>query len=210
MGRPWTARVAPGCKPTANPVLDDRRMLDHVTRPIDELAGRPVAASLDELLAGATRRAPMLHGDSKSGVGFERMVIEGQPHVLKHVHIDDDWTMRFFGETTCIPLEVWRTGLIDVLPERIDHTIVGVAAGVGRDGLGAALLMRDASPELIPAGDHPVPLAQHHQLIDDMAAIAARSWGWSGHPALLPFANRWLPFGEDAMADEAARGFPNE
>jgi hypothetical protein len=171
---------------------------------------RPVAVSLDELLAGATDREPMLHSDSKSGVAFERMLIDGVPHVLKCVHIDDDWTMRFFGETTCVPLEVWRTGMVDVLPERIDHTIVAVAEGIGRDGLGAALLMRDVGTELLAAGDELVTLAQHGQLIDDMAALAARTWEWSGHPSLLPFANRWLPFGDATMADEERRGWPND
>src|SRR5438045_5313337 len=82
------------------------------------LTPRPVAASVDELLAGATERHPFAHSDSKSGVGFERVTIDGKSHVLKHVHIDNDWTMRFFHETTCIPLEVWRVGLMDVLPER--------------------------------------------------------------------------------------------
>lgn len=187
-------------------------MLERVTPDASALrpVPRPVASSLDELLAGVTDRTPMLHSDSKSGVGFERVVIDGVPHVLKHVHVDDDWTMRSFAETTCIPLEVWRTGMIDVLPERIDHTIAGVAGGLGRDGLGAALLMRDAGAELLPPGDDPVPLEQHRQLLDDMAALAARTWGWAGHPALLPYGNRWLPFGEAAMADEAARGFPDE
>jgi hypothetical protein len=85
-----------------------------------------------------------------------------------------------------------------------------VAGGLGRDGLGAAVLMRDASSELLPAGDDPVTVDQHLQLVDGMAALAARTWGWLGHPALLPFGNRWLPFGEVAMADEAARGWPNE
>ena len=184
-------------------------MMSRYVTGLDPVA-RPVASSLDELLAGATDRLLMLHSDSKSGVSFERLMIEGRPHVLKQVHIDDDWTMRSFGETTCIPLEVWRTGLIDVLPERVDHTVVGVAGGLGRDGLGAALLMRDASSELLPAGDDPVTVAQHLQLVDDMAALAARTWGWLGHPALLPYGNRWLPFGEVAMADEAARGWPNE
>ena len=76
------------------------------------LTPRPVAASVDELLAGATERHPFAHSDSKSGVGFERVTIDGKSHVLKHVHIDNDWTMRFFHETTCIPLEVWRVGLM--------------------------------------------------------------------------------------------------
>ncbi len=173
-------------------------------------APRPVAASLDELLAGAADLQPMLHSDSKSGVAFERLLIDGRPHVLKRVHIDDDWTMRAFGQTTCVPLEVWRTGMVDLLPERIDHTIVAVAGGVGRDGLGAAVLIRDVGTQLLPAGDDIVTLDQHHQLIDDMAAMAARTWGWPGHPSLMPFANRWLPFGEAAMADEQARGWPNE
>jgi hypothetical protein len=46
---------------------------------------RPVASSLDELLAEAQRREPFRHGDSKSGSAFERVVIDGQTHVLKHV-----------------------------------------------------------------------------------------------------------------------------
>ena len=188
-------------------------MLEHMTHPsaaVVEPVARPVAESLDELLEGATDRAPMVPSDSKSGVAFERMLIDGKPHIVKHVHIDDDWTMRFFAMTTCVPLQVWRTGLMDLLPERIDHTVVAVAGGRGRDGLGAALLMRDAGNELLPAGDDRVPLDQHHQLLDDIAALAARTWGWSGGPTLLPFANRWLLFGEAAMADERARGFPNE
>ena len=92
-------------------------MLERVTPDASALrpVPRPVASSLDELLAGVTDRKPMLHSDSKSGVGFERVVIDGVPHVLKHVHVDDDWTMRSFAETTCIPLEVWRTGMIDVM-----------------------------------------------------------------------------------------------
>lgn len=194
---------------TTSAAANDGSMLNAVRGPDISPAARPVAASLDDLLAAATDRQPMLHSDSKSGVAFERILIDGRPHVLKLVHIDDDWTMRFFGETTCVPLEVWRTGMIDALPERIDHTVVAVAEGLGRDGLGAAVLMRDASAELIPAGDDPVSAEHHHQLIDDMAALAARTWGWPGNPALLPFANRWLMFGETVMADEEARGWPN-
>ena len=39
------------------------------------------------------------------------IMIHGEPHVLKHIHVDTDWTMRFFHETSCIPLDVWRAGL---------------------------------------------------------------------------------------------------
>jgi hypothetical protein len=176
--------------------------------PLD-LVPRPVAGSLDELLAGARRLGPLEHTDGKSGAPFERVLVDGAPHVLKFVHVDDDWTMRFFHETTCIPLEVWRLGLMDVLPARIDHAVVGAAGGLGRDGLGAALLMRDVGAELIPEGDDPVPVEHHLQLLDDLAALAARTWGWPGDPALLPAGNRWLPFRDDDIAAEEARGFPD-
>jgi Phosphotransferase enzyme family len=174
-----------------------------------ELNPRPVAESIDELLAGATAREPFLHSDSKSGVGFERVVIGGEPHILKHVHIDDDWTMRFFGQTTCIPVEVWQRGFMDALPERIDHATVAVAAGLGRDGLGGALLMRDVGPAMVPAGDDALPLEQHLHLLDDMAALAARLWGWNDGAGLLPPVNRWTAFNDAGIAAEEARGFPD-
>ncbi|HEV7688787.1 MAG TPA: phosphotransferase [Acidimicrobiia bacterium] len=170
---------------------------------------RPVAASVEELLDGAASRQPFLHSDSKSGVGFERVVIGGEPHILKHVHIDHDWTMRFFGETTCIPVDVWRHGLMDMLDERIDHATVAVAGGLGRDGLGGALLMREVSPAMVPAGDEPLPLEHHLQLFDDVAALGARMWGWTDDVGLLPPANRWIAFNDAAIAAEEARGFPD-
>ena len=129
---------------------------------------RPVAASIEELLAGATAREPFLHSDSKSGVGFERVTIGDEPHILKHVHIDDDWTMRFCGDVGCNPLQVWASGLMDVLPEKIDHGMVGAAAGLGRNGWGAALLMRDLSDEMVPAGDDPISLEDHLEYLDTM------------------------------------------
>jgi hypothetical protein len=174
-----------------------------------ELTPRRVASSLDELLAGATERRPFSHTDSKSGVGFERVTIDGEPHVLKHVHIDNDWTMRFFHETTCVPLDVWRSGLMDVLPERIDHGMVGAAGGLGREGLGAALLMRDLSDVLVPAGDDPLPLATHLDLLDGLAALSACMWGWHDTIGLLPLANRWVFFGDADIETERQLGWPN-
>jgi len=174
-----------------------------------DLAPRPVAASLEELLAGATERTPFSHADSKSGVGFERVVIDGERFVLKHVHIDDDWTMRFFHSPSCIPLEVWRSGLMDVAPDRIVHGVVGAAGGLGRDGLGAALLMRDLTDALVPAGDEPLALPTHLALIAGMAALAARMWDWRDTVGVLPPANRWLAWGDADIAAEERAGWPN-
>jgi hypothetical protein len=73
--------------------------------PAVTLTPRPVASSLDELLAGATHREPFFVSDSKSGSPFERVVIDGESFIVKHIHIDDDWTMRFNGDVGCHPAQ---------------------------------------------------------------------------------------------------------
>lgn len=173
------------------------------------LTPRPVASSVDELLAGATHREPFLHSDSKSGSGFERIVIDGEPHIIKYVHVDHDWTMRLCGDVGCKPLQVWASGLMDVLPERIDHGMVGAAAGMGRNGWGAALLMRDLSDELVPAGDDPIGLEEHLGYLETMAALAARTWEWRDDIGLVPLANRYLWFSDVNMEIQRANGFPD-
>lgn len=173
------------------------------------LTPRPVVSSVEELLAGATNREPFLHSDSKSGSGFERVVIDGEPHIVKYVHIDHDWTMRLCGDVGCKPLQVWASGLMDVLPDRIEHGMVGAAAGMGRNGWGAALLMRDLSDELVPAGDDPIPLGEHLAYLDTMAALAARTWQWPDEVGLVPLANRYLWFSDVNMEIQRANGFPD-
>jgi hypothetical protein len=177
--------------------------------PATTLTPRPVASSVDELLAGATDREPFLHSDSKSGSAFERVTIDGELHVVKYVHIDDDWTMRFCGDVGCKPLQVWASGLMDVLPERIEHGTVGAAAGLGRNGWGAAILMRDLSAELVPAGDEPITLEQHLGYIDTMAGLAARTWNWIDDIGLVPVGNRWAWFGDGNLEFERDHNWPN-
>jgi len=174
-----------------------------------DLTPRPVASSVEELLAGATAREPFLHSDSKSGSSFERVTIDGEPHVVKYVHVDGDWTMRFCGDVGCKPLQVWVAGLMDVLPERIDHGMVGAAAGLGRNGWGAALLMRDLSSEMVPAGDDAIALDEHLGYIDTMAALAARTWNWVDDVGLVPIGNRWAWFGDANLAYEREHGWAN-
>ena len=175
----------------------------------DILVPRPVSNSVEELLAGATERSPFLTSDSKSGSAFERVVIDGQPLIVKHIHIDDDWTMRFNGDVGCNPVQVWRAGLMDVLPDRIDHGVVAVAAGFGRNGWGGAILMRDLSDAMVPPGDDVLPLEQHAVLVGDLAALSARLWGWRDTVGLTPIEQRWTWFNYASLAVEEARGWPD-
>ena len=114
------------------------------------------ADSVDELLADATERRSFITSDSKSGNPFERVTIGGEPHVVKYVHVDDDFTIRGLGDLAPRALTVWSTGLVDVAPAFIDHALVGAARGIGRNGWGAALLMRDVSASLVPPGDESI------------------------------------------------------
>ena len=155
------------------------------------LVPRPVAKSVEELIDGASLREPMEKtADSLSGSTFERVVIDGEPYVLKHLHIYDDWIARATGDLLCRPMLVWRSGILGALPPTIDHAVVGVAAGLGRDGLGAALLLRDVGDALVPEGHEPISLEQHGRFMEHMADLHAAFWGWSDSIGLMPQSHR--------------------
>ena len=158
------------------------------------LAERPVASSLEELLADATSREVLSHTDGKSGVLMERVVIDGERYVVKHLHPDDDWIMRASGDVRCRPLLVWQSGLLDRMPACIDHAIVGAAGGLGRHGWGSAILMRDVAEWLIPEGDDLVTEEQEARFLDHMAQLHAAFWGWEDQTELAPLSSRYTYF----------------
>jgi len=184
-------------------------MMTEAVPPPLNLTPRPVAGSVEELLAGARHREPFLTSDSKSGSTFERVVIDGDPHVVKHVHVDGDWTMRFNGDVGCHPMQVWEAGLMDLAPGHVEHGVVGVAAGLGRNGWGAAILMRDLSAELVAPGDDPLRREDHQRFLASMAALAAASWGWVDDVGLVPLANRWSWFCDENLEVERRSGWPD-
>lgn len=155
--------------------------------PVTDL--HPVKPSVDALLAGATSRAPMKTADSLSSASFERVVIDGRPYVVKHLSTASDWIMRATGDVACRPLWVWRTGILDALPDILDPLIVDVAHD-SQTGV-TTLLMPDVGEHLVPEGSGLLPLEQHHRFIDHMAALHATFWDWGGPPALTPMANRY-------------------
>ena len=172
------------------------------------LRQRHVCDSVEELLEGATDRVPFAASDSKSGSHFERLQLNGRPHIVKYVHVDDDFTMRVFGDLGPRPLLVWESGLMDIAPDLIEHGTVGVARGVGRNGWGAAILMRDLSDAMVPEGDESVPMEHHLRFIDHLAGMSARTWDWHDDIGLMPYQTRWQAFGNGMMESERELGFP--
>ncbi len=169
-----------------------------------ELTPRPVARSVDELLDRATSRVPMVAADSKSGATFERVEIDGERYVLKHVSLDDDWIARAMGDVGTSTVRVWSSGLLDLVPDCIDHTYAGAAL----EGSRGAVLMRDVGSLLVPEGETPVSEDDHVAFLDHLAALHAAFWGWNDDVGLTPFSNRFFLFSPWMIACEQARGFP--
>lgn len=165
-----------------------------------------MAASIDELLAGVTDRQPMKTAESLSTATFERVIIDGRRYVVKYLHCDDDWVARATGDLTCRPLLLWRTGLFDQLPTFIDHTIVGMAGGLGRDGLGAAVLMNDESEHLVPDSDDVIGPDLHESFLAAMARLHHHFAGFDDTIGLAPPGNRYLIFNEHLAPIEERLG----
>lgn len=172
------------------------------------LTPRPVAGSVEELLAGATRREPWAPAASRSTTAFERVWIDGEPLLVKHLHLDEDFIGRTSGDLGCRPLRAWAAGLYDVVPERIDHAVVGVAQGDGRNGWGAALLLRDVGDALASTGEGRFTEAEHAAFLGGIAAMCAATWGWEDDLDLLPYPGRWQFFSEAMIEGERGLGFP--
>jgi hypothetical protein len=172
------------------------------------IAVRTVAASVEDLLAGTERREIFVNPDGRSTAAFERVWVDGVPHVVKYVHPDHDFTMRVSRDHDCRTVRAWAAGLLDSAPDLVDHAIIGAAVGHGRDGLGGALLMRDVSEELLPGGDDVIPADQHATYLDHLAGFCAATWGWHDDVGLLPYAARWEWFGPVAIDGERALGWP--
>jgi hypothetical protein len=172
------------------------------------LVGREAVSSIDELISGASSRQPLGGTDGTSGATLERVVIDGERFVLKQLHVDDDWTMRGFGDLGCRPVRLWTTGILDALPPSIDHAVVGAAVGLGRHGWGAALLLRDVGEQLVPEGDDPIDLDQHRRFLDHLADLSVAFWGWEDDLDLLPVSCRYTAFNPYWLRAEEARGWP--
>ncbi len=174
----------------------------------ERLTSRPVASSIDELLAGVTRREPWAPAETRSGTSFERVWIDDEALLVKYLHLDDDFTMRASGDIGARSLRAFAAGLYDAAPDHIDHGIVGMAGGVGRNGWGSAILMRDLGDALASTTDAPWSEAEHEAFVQGMAALCAATWAWEDDLDLLPYEARWQFFGPAMIEGERGLGWP--
>jgi hypothetical protein len=161
-----------------------------------------IAGSADELLAGASERVVVDPGDGKSGSAFERVVIDDDRYFAKRLSYRSDWLMRVTGDHDHRPFLAWQAGLMDDAPPEIDHTVVGMALDGDGDEAVLTVLMRDVGEWLVPEGDDPVGEHEHLALLDGLAALSARFWGWTDTVGLTPVEARLRMFAPDTIAAE--------
>src|SRR5204863_4717247 len=117
----------PRCQPRWRPPMPDP---PPASAP---MPGRPPAGAprryrdVAELVAGATERTVLAEVPGKSGASLERVVIGGEPYILKHLDLADDWTMRASGCLRGAPLTLWERGVLARLPDCFNQPIVGAA-----------------------------------------------------------------------------------
>ena len=144
--------------------------------------------ALADLLSGATERAGLDEAPGKSGATLERVVIDGQPYVLKHLDLTQDWTMRASGCLRGAPLVLWERGILARLPGCLNQPIVAAAP----ERRGCALLMRDVGRWLVPATDTPISLDQHTRFLRHMATLHAAFWECGDEFDVVPAMHRYL------------------
>jgi hypothetical protein len=142
-----------------------------------------------------------LPDDTKSGARFERVVLDGEPFVLKYQDPRDDWLLRAVGDAGQSYVRLWESGLLGRLPKVIDHAVVAAAF----DGTVGMVLLRDVSSSLLEPG-RPFTPAQHARYIDHMTALHATFWGWTDDVGLTDLTRRYLMFSPAIATLEVARG----
>jgi Phosphotransferase enzyme family len=141
---------------------------------------------LVELVGAATSREAVKPVDSKSGANFERLVIDGERYLLKH--LTDDWLADGAMDTTARAAALWEANGYELFADIVDSAVVGATRG-GDNGAGfpAFLLMRDVTSALIPV-DGAVDAVVHMSFLTAMAAMHARCWNDLPGVDLMPFA----------------------
>jgi Phosphotransferase enzyme family len=164
---------------------------------------------LADLLARATERGPLDGAPGKSGAAMERLVIDGQPYVLKRLDLARDWTLRASGCLDGPPLVLWQRGILDRLPGCISQPIVGAvqqAATSTYPSGGCLLLMRDVTPWLVPANDEVIAESQHTRFLRHMAELHAAFWDCGEECDVVPAMHRYLELSPWMAQAELAMG----
>lgn len=92
-------------------------------------------------------------------------------YILKRMRRNYDWVMQATSDHNWRAISVWQYGLLDLLPEKIDHGIIGCTV----DNDGYAILMRNVADTLL-RDDIPISVDEHKFILESMATFHATFW----------------------------------
>ncbi|UCC50737.1 MAG: hypothetical protein JSV68_16725, partial [Anaerolineaceae bacterium] len=92
-------------------------------------------------------------------------------YIIKRLRRDKDWVMAATDDRRWRSITIWQQGLLDRLPEEIDHGVV--ACSIDEDGF--AILMNNVSQDLL-AEDKPLSRKDNALVLEAMAALHASFW----------------------------------
>jgi hypothetical protein len=157
-------------------------------------------STVDAVLARATGVEAMEHV-GVSGAQLFRLQLDGEPHVLKYLDWDRDWTLRASGIPEGAVSRLWTEGVLDRLPACFNQPIVAVIPGPP-----TAVLMRDVRRWLVPNAHAPVPLEQHVRFLDHMAEMHVAFWNGGPEIDAVSAATRFAELGPAMGVREGRSG----
>jgi hypothetical protein len=92
-------------------------------------------------------------------------------YIIKRLRRDTDWVMAATDDRHWRSITVWQQGLLDRLPEEIDHGVI--ACSIDEDGY--AILMHNVSQDLVP-DDTPLSEMDNAAILEALAALHAAFW----------------------------------
>jgi len=107
-------------------------------------------------------------------------------------------------------LKIWRAGIMRDVPAEIDHAVVGMTANGAEENEDAQLtiLLHDIGEYLFSEGNKKISLDAHRGLVDGLAALSARYWGWTDDLALTTLEER-LRFSRPTTSSASSGRQPN-
>lgn len=164
-----------------------------------------IAGTVAELLGQVDARDEVHPADARSGSIFEHVRIGPERYFLKCVSRSGDWIMRVTGDDVYRTFAIWRAGVMDAVPDCIDHAVVGMALEGSGDDAVLGIVMRDVGEHLVPPGDGMLSVEQSLRFIDHLAALSARFWGWQDRIGLITMPQRFRFFAPQTLVPELAR-----
>jgi hypothetical protein len=165
--------------------------------------------------AAAVERGAMQSVDSATGASLERLVLPGTldgavRYVVKRLRPKGDWIGRATNDERMREYRLAAGGIYRALPADIGTALAGA---VELAGGGAALVMYDIGPALVPPGDDPV---SEEQLTRSLRALARLHSTFYGFPARLMAGlglatpMHWLTLLAPATAEREAATLPRD